>query len=279
MSVSVGLDLSILQRAAGRDVGATRDRTGATVSDARLLVDVGTSAEGGRDEMTHAAGYLAFDLDGCLLDSDRAHFDAVNRALYYYDERITEAEHLSTFKGLPTRKKLTMLVEMGRIPSSAQDHISTLKQSFTAEAIRKETTVNHAAQALLTALREAGWRMCCCSNSIRETTRTALEQLGLMEYMEFYLSNEDVDHPKPAPDIYYHASQRFGIAPRQLVVVEDAEVGRKAAREAGCRLVAIDGPQDITDITQGESYILHRILAANREGRVWQPFAEQSVAA
>jgi len=229
--------------------------------------------------MTHATGYLAIDLDGCIWDSDRAHFDAVNRALYYYDERITEAEHLSTFKGLPTRKKLAMLVEMGRIPASAQDHIALLKQSFTAEAIRKETKVNHAAQALLTALREAGWRMCCCSNSIRETTRTALEQLGLMEYIEFYLSNEDVDRPKPSPDIYYKAAQFFGVAPRQLVVIEDAEVGRKAAREAGCRLVAIDGPQDITDMTQGESYILHRILAANREGRVWQPFAEQSVAA
>ena len=87
--------------------------------------------------MSKATGYVAFDLDGCLWDSDRSHFDAVNMALASYGERITEEEHRTVFKGLPTRRKLTMLTEMGRLPAQVHEEVELRKREATLLAIEQ----------------------------------------------------------------------------------------------------------------------------------------------
>ena len=206
-----------------------------------------------------AAGYIAFDLDGVLFDSDELHYVAVNEALKPYGERITEEEHLSTFKGLPTLKKCQMLTAMGRLPASAHANVSTLKQLATRDAIARAVRPDFKVTALLLALQAVGWRQCCCSNSVRDTVFHILAQLDLLDFMDFYLSNQDVRRAKPAPDMYEKASSLFGIPPQQLVVVEDAEPGRRSALGARCILVPVEGPQDVGP------ELIHRILAAHRE--------------
>ena len=203
-----------------------------------------------------ATGWVAFDLDGVLLNSDRLHYLAVNEALRPYGERISEEEHLSTFKGLPTLKKCEMLTAMGRLPASAHDNVSTLKQLATRDAITQAVTPDLKVTALLMALQAAGWRQCCCSNSVRDTVFRILAQLDLLDFMDFYLSNQDVRRAKPAPDMYIKSATIFGISPTELVVIEDAEPGKQAAITAGCKLVGVDGPNEV------RIELIHRILTA-----------------
>ena len=207
--------------------------------------------------MSKAAGHIAFDLDGCLWDSDRSHFDAVNIALAAYGERITEEEHLTTFKGLPTKKKLAMLTEMGRLPAQVHEEVEHRKREATLLAI-EQTLQRHEVTALLLGLRASGWRMCCCSNSIRSTVQAVLLRMGILDYMDFILSNEDVRAAKPAPEMYQKASRIFGIIPDSLVVIEDGEAGKQAARSAGCRLIAVAGPQEVNPS------LVHQILVVGR---------------
>ena len=195
--------------------------------------------------MVASAGWISWDLDGVLFDSDLLHYLAVNEALKSYGERITEEEHLSTFKGLPTLKKCEMLTAMGRLPASAHLNVSTLKQLATRDAIAEAVKPNLDVTALLMALQAGGWRQCCCSNSVRDTVFRILTQLDLLDFMDFYLSNQDVRRAKPAPDMYEKASTIFGITPSQLVVVEDALPGRRAAMGAGCVLVPVEGPHEV----------------------------------
>lgn len=206
-----------------------------------------------------AAGYIAWDLDGVLFDSDELHYLAVNEVLRAYGEHITKAEHLATFKGLPTLKKCEMLTAMGRLPATAHGDVSRRKQAATREAISQAVRPSGRVGGLLLALSAAGWRQCCCSNSIRDTVRRILVQLEVVQYMDFYLSNEDVVRAKPHPDMYTKAATCFGISARELVVVEDAEPGRQAALAAGCALVAVGGPHEVGP------ELVHRILAVNRE--------------
>ena len=205
-----------------------------------------------------SAGWVAFDLDGVLFDSDELHYVAVNEALKPYGERISEEEHLTTFKGLPTLKKCEMLTEMGRLPASAHANVSTLKQLATRDAITQAVRPDFKVTALLLALQAAGWRQCCCSNSVRDTVFRILVQLDLLDFMDFYLSNQDVRRAKPAPDMYEKAARIFEIAPQQLLVVEDALPGRRAAMGAGCVLVPVEGPHEV-----GPD-LIHRILAARQ---------------
>ena len=52
---------------------------------------------------------VLFDMDGVLIDAKEWHYEALNRALALFGMPISRFEHLTTFDGLPTRKKLEML--------------------------------------------------------------------------------------------------------------------------------------------------------------------------
>jgi beta-phosphoglucomutase len=221
-----------------------------------------------RDAVT-PTNYLAWDLDGTLVDMDFTHYRALNLALATCGPQavITEEEHRTTFKGLPTTKKLDALVAAGRVPEASRSAVAMLKQANTIEAIRATLRPDPEKLAVLTAFKKDGWRQCVCSNAVRESVKEMLLAAGLIGIMDFYLSNEDAA-PKPAPDIYLKAAKLWHVAPDHLVVVEDAAPGKAAARAAGCRLVEIQGPEDVTTLNG----IFQRIwYAAWRKGYEPQP--------
>ena len=76
---------------------------------------------------------IIFDLDGVLYDSKKFHFDALNKALERIDKKyvITYKDHIATFDGLPTIKKLEILGETRGLNESSFDDIWKSKQSYT----------------------------------------------------------------------------------------------------------------------------------------------------
>ncbi len=188
---------------------------------------------------------IAFDVDGVLVDTDRLHFDALNHALMLARAHpITPGEHASVFKGLPTRVKLDMLVAQGRLAERKRATVAEVKQIATREALAALPR-NDAALALIRELKKAGVRLCAVSNAIRESVDLMLTAAGVAWAMDFYLGNEDAP-PKPLPDLYVLAAQRLGVTPADLVAVEDGAPGIAAATAAGCRVVAVYGPAEVS---------------------------------
>ncbi len=62
---------------------------------------------------------VLFDLDGVLVDATEWHYEALNRALGLFGYSISRHDHLSTYNGLPTRKKLEMLSVETNLPVSS----------------------------------------------------------------------------------------------------------------------------------------------------------------
>ena len=114
---------------------------------------------------------VIFDLDGVLVDARELHYEALNRALDKYGCSITRDEHLSTYDGLPTTKKLKMLTKNKGLPSDSYEEIWIDKQVQTRNIIDKEFTYNDRIRGVLSALKEDGFSICVCSNSIRETIK------------------------------------------------------------------------------------------------------------
>jgi beta-phosphoglucomutase len=85
-----------------------------------------------------------------------------------------------------------------------------------------------------------------CSNSIRGTIEVMMEKSALAGYLDFMISNQDVARPKPDPEMYATAIQRFGLTPRECLVVEDNDNGIKAAEASGAYVMAV---QDVSDVT------------------------------
>src|SRR5258708_12894956 len=78
---------------------------------------------------------ILFDLDGVLVDATEWHYEALNRALGLFGYNIARFEHLTTYNGLPTRKKLEMLsVEKG-FPRGLHRLFTQTKQKYTPQEI------------------------------------------------------------------------------------------------------------------------------------------------
>ncbi len=189
--------------------------------------------------------YIIFDLDGVLVEARELHYEAMNRALDRFGYTITREEHLSTYDALPTRKKLQMLTEQKGLPVELYDEVWREKQRQTREIIN-DMQADDQMRDLLRRLRADGYAIIVCSNSIRETTKMMLLRRGLMEYVDFYLSNQEVLNPKPHPEVYLTAMIKAGARPKECLVVEDSHYGRQAAVDAGAYLCAVKGPEEVT---------------------------------
>lgn len=189
---------------------------------------------------------IIFDLDGVLVDARELHYEALNRALAKFGYTITRDEHLSTFDGLPTAQKLQMLTELKGLPRDLYDEIWKEKQTQTREIIDKEFKYDERMREILHQLRDDGYRMVVCSNSIRESTKMMLIRKGLFEFMEFFISNQDVRLPKPNPEMFLRAMVKLGVGPKECVIVEDSHHGRQAAFDSGAHLCAVENVQDVT---------------------------------
>ncbi|MDP3735453.1 MAG: HAD-IA family hydrolase [bacterium] len=202
---------------------------------------------------------IIFDLDGVLVEARDMHYEALNRALAQFGYTITHDEHLSTYDALPTSKKLEMLTEHKGFPADLHEKVWQEKQQQT-RALINEMAYDERMRSILRRLRDDGYGIVVCSNSVRESTKMMLLRKGLLEYVDFYLSNQDVANAKPHPEIYLAAMIKAGVRPRECLVVEDSHYGRQAAVDAGAYLCPV---RDVADVTYER--ITEAVAEANRD--------------
>lgn len=188
---------------------------------------------------------VIFDMDGVLIDARDWHYDALNKALELFGMQISRHEHLCSFDGLPTKKKLEMLsIERG-LPYKLHDFINSLKQRYTLEIVYSLCKPTFYHQYALSQLKHAGYKLAVCSNSVRKTVEIMLGKAELIPYLDFYLSSQDIQHPKPDPEIYLKAIEMLGLKPEECLIVEDNINGIKAALASGAHLLRVNGVEDV----------------------------------
>lgn len=188
---------------------------------------------------------IIFDMDGVLIDAKEWHFEALNRALTLFGMAISRYDHLVTYDGLPTKTKLRMLSLERGLPEALHGFINEMKQIYTMEVIYAKCKPVFHHQFALSRLKAEGYRMAVCSNSIRNTIAMMLERAELLPFLEFFLSNQDVTAPKPAPDMYLKAIERMGLRPDECLIVEDNPNGIKAARDSGAHVMCVHDVREV----------------------------------
>jgi HAD superfamily hydrolase (TIGR01509 family) len=188
---------------------------------------------------------VIFDMDGVLVDADKWHFNALNVALQHSAiDPISWQEHLTVYKGIPTRNKMELLSERRGLPRELWSKVCTAKQEITQHIIEAFSHPDPEKIEMMRLLREK-YTVVVCSNSIRSTVELMLGKAGLLPHVDWTLSNEDVSHPKPSPEIYLKAFERLGLRPEECVIVEDSDVGKAAATAAGGVLCSVNDPNDV----------------------------------
>lgn len=190
---------------------------------------------------------VIFDLDGVLIDSRELHYQALNDALKSIDAKyiIGRDEHLSTYDGLPTKAKMKLLSEQKGLPASMHDTVWRKKQEATIIRIN-DLEPSEKLITICLNIRNRGYKIAVASNSIRDTVKTTLLRLGIMDYIDYYQTNEDVLRSKPFPEMYWNCMIALNAIPSTTIIIEDSHIGRQGATDSGSKLLPVEDPNDVT---------------------------------
>jgi HAD superfamily hydrolase (TIGR01509 family) len=188
---------------------------------------------------------VVFDMDGVLIDARQWHYEALNDALKMFGFEIPYDDHLKIFDGLPTKSKLQLLSNSSGLPLKLHSVISNIKQERTLRiaAFKCYPVAQHL--ILLAALKRANYKIGVATNSIRMTASEMLRAAGILDLLDTLVTNEDVQNPKPDPEIYLKACRNLGLMPNEVLVIEDNHHGIAAAKAAGCHVLEVRDPTEV----------------------------------
>ena len=191
---------------------------------------------------------VIFDLDGVLIDSKDLHYKALNNALEKVDPKykILYQEHLSKYDGLNTKKKLSMLTQEKGLPQDSHNKVWKDKQEETFLML-ENLPVNTKAINIMMYLKSEGWKIAIASNSIRETIIKSLHGIQVLHLVDYIVSNEDVWHPKPHPEMYWKCMVALDAFPKDTIIIEDSHIGRQGALNSGANLYPVKDSYDLND--------------------------------
>lgn len=182
------------------------------------------------------AGYI-FDLDGTLVDTMPLHYRAWNEAMQKAGLTGEIDEDLFySLGGVPTRRVAELIaLHYGLTidPHAVFHHKESVFLEMQKDAKLIEPVVEFARRIALT------HPVAIASGGPREVVHKMLEVAGLAQLFKVVITPEDVEHGKPAPDMFLLAAKRLGVAPEQCLVFEDAEPGMRAAEAAGMKWVRV----------------------------------------
>ena len=192
---------------------------------------------------------IIFDLDGVLVDTKKIHYEALNISLKKLDKKyiISYEEHLRLYDALSTFQKLKLLTKFKKLPERYWQKIYDEKQKQTFKLLKNSIKKDIQLINFFKKLKKNKYYIAVASNTIRDSLNMILDQLGLIKFVEFSISNEDVNSPKPHPEMFWKCMIHFKALPSETTIIEDSPKGRNAAQLSGANVITVNKRKDIDD--------------------------------
>lgn len=214
---------------------------------------------------------IIFDLDGVLVNTRTIHYETFRTAyeMNCPGHALTWKEHLEKYDGLSTVQKLARMVQEQRISQEISQKIFHDKQEITFKAIVDQVKVRPYLIELLQILKEKGYTLACCTNSIRKTLDLTLQSLNIQSFFSYTFSNNDVENQKPHPEIYLKCLKMLGVQPEEALICEDSPHGRKSAYASGAHVLQIEDAEDLTlEKIQERIQEIHSSITLQKKQRI-----------
>ena len=179
---------------------------------------------------------VVFDLDGVLVDSEHV-WDEVREELARERGGRWHARAQADMMGMSSIEWSRYMHDVIGLAEPPDEIDAEVVQRMQARYSEHLPLVDGAVQAVRRLAAE--FRLAVASSSNRPLIDTVLAAAGMAELFEVTVSSEEVEHGKPAPDVYLEAARRLGVPPEHCVAVEDSGNGIRSASAAGMRVVAI----------------------------------------
>jgi HAD superfamily hydrolase (TIGR01509 family) len=180
---------------------------------------------------------IVFDNDGLLLDTEEAWTRAETELFARHGAAFT-FEHKRDLIGSSHTVAAGKLEAMLGLPGEGPALMAELHTLVMEEALH-DVEPRPGAVDLVTALRAAGLPVAVASNSSRDFLDRVLRTGGVDDLFAVTVAGDEVEHAKPAPDIYLEACRRLGADPAASVGLEDSPTGAAAAKAAGLYVIGV----------------------------------------
>lgn len=183
---------------------------------------------------------VMFDLDGTLVDSESYYFECWVPVLkQHFDIDLTMDTWVKYFVGHTLPHNVKTLEEVWGIRTTEKE----LSDYTSVEYKKRDMTtipLMENAKELVKALKNNGIHLSVVTSSHFPTLQKVLGAHDMLSYFDFFVTRENVVHPKPNPEPYILAKSKWNFDASSILVLEDSFVGCTAAKEAGLICYAIN---------------------------------------
>jgi len=203
---------------------------------------------------------LIFDLDGVIVDSRAVHTGTWREYLRQFGRELPD-----TFAREIFGRHNDDIVR--RLFGGPLSHAEIVAHGAAKEALYRVRVKPLLKERLVAGVaafiaQHAGWPMAVASNAERANVEFVLQTADLGRFFRVVVDGQQVERPKPGPEIYLLAAERLGARPADCVVFEDSYAGVEAARSAGTRVV---GVQTTHTELAGADLLIRNFLAPELE--------------
>ena len=178
-------------------------------------------------------------MDGLLLDTETLWHEAEAELFRRHGDKFTWDDKMAV---IGTSFEMTSRYFADRLGRPREDGAALVDEmvSLMHDLVRRQVDARPGAVELVAGIRALGGvRLGLASNSPRFLVDDALATAGLVDVFETIVTSSDVEHAKPAPDIYLRACQDLGVDPSEAIALEDSASGVAAAKAAGLTCIAV----------------------------------------
>lgn len=212
---------------------------------------------------------VIFDMDGVLVDSEPIYEEHLR--LFFIEMGIKDPSRLKhNLKGVSAHNTSRILIETFALDYTVEELTAVSRKAYLKhlENIKELPSIPGSVQ-FVKSLAATGHPLALASSASPHRINMFLTKLNIKDYFSIILSGDDVEHSKPAPDIFLLAAEGLGLNPSDCVVIEDAENGVRAAKSAGMKCIAYGGSEHNTDNLLGADIIVKdfdKLVAALKPG-------------
>lgn len=196
---------------------------------------------------------VVFDLDGLMFNTEDLYQQSGHEVLARRGKTLTP-ELLDQLMGRQAHKAIQIMIDWHQLDVTPEELTAESIEILFALVAERLTPMPGLLE-LLDHLETANLPKGIATGSSRMFVDRVLEQSELTERFEFVLAAEDVEHGKPAPDVYLLAASKHGLPPEQILVLEDSQLGCQAAVAANTFAVAVPNGHSETHSFAGVQFI------------------------
>ena len=192
---------------------------------------------------------LIFDMDGVLIDSEPLYKKLNDELFKELGFSLTDEEY-AQFVGTTDEKMLSDLKERFSLQRSVND-MNRLREEIHMQYFRSAalSPMNYLLD-LLNWAKERKLKLAVASSTDEKFVLLILEKIGIINYFQTVVCGNQINHSKPAPDIFLKAAKELELNPEECIVIEDSENGVKAGLSAGMHVIGFqsdDGSQNLSE--------------------------------